>query len=223
MYYSLPLANVIAAQGYELYGKSDLRFLQGVYGVLRDIFQFQPRLPKEKFLRSGYAERKVILTLNILLLCQAKHKQLLVSAGGKRSLSKYKGVRVSSDDLYQPPVTREDGLELVQQKTERDRLRCDLEKLTHGPKGLGCDFRVGRRPLPTVAKSDDPYQMRMGMEEPRYDMVTEERRGTHSEVAVNKEQSESRIGVVSERVKEYYLMVCVECRVTKRGQGRTWS
>lgn len=81
MQYSLPLANSIVAQGFELYGKSDLRFLHGVYGVLRELFQYQPRLTKEQFLTNGYAERKVILTYNLLLLCQARHKQLSVSAG----------------------------------------------------------------------------------------------------------------------------------------------
>ena len=113
MLYSLPLANTIAAQGYKLYGKSDLRFLQGVYGVLRDLFQFQPRLPKEKFLRKGYAERKIILTLNILLLCQEKHKKILASTKkGRRTSSRYKMVSVCSTPGCNCPVlTSEDGLD----------------------------------------------------------------------------------------------------------------
>lgn len=34
MHYSLPLATWLARQDYELYGKSDLRFVEGVYKVL---------------------------------------------------------------------------------------------------------------------------------------------------------------------------------------------
>ena len=80
MQYSLPLANCIMAQGFELYSKSDLRFIHGVYGVLRNLLHFQPKLTKEQFLSNGYAERKVILAHNLLCLCQARHKQLITSA-----------------------------------------------------------------------------------------------------------------------------------------------
>ncbi|XP_064405040.1 uncharacterized protein LOC135350232 isoform X2 [Halichondria panicea] len=78
MLYSLPLANWLTRQGYELYAKSDLRFIEGLYKVLRDVFHYHPRLSKEQFLSVGFAERKVILTTQVLLLSQAKHQQLTV-------------------------------------------------------------------------------------------------------------------------------------------------
>lgn len=76
MHYSLPLSNWLVTQGYHLYGKSDLRFIEGMYKILREIFNYQPRLTKEQFLSNGYAERKVILTSHLLLFCQAKHIQV---------------------------------------------------------------------------------------------------------------------------------------------------
>ena len=104
MHYSLPLANCIVAKGFELFGKSDLRFLQGVYCVIRDILHFQPRLTKEQFLSNGYAERKVILTHNVLLLCQARHKQLLVSANKNiKSSKKFKSLLPARYDPRNPP------------------------------------------------------------------------------------------------------------------------
>jgi len=81
--------------------------------VLRDVFNFQPKLPKELFLKSGYAERKVILTLNILLLCQAKHKELTNSAShGKLRSRKYKVAGGSTGHSYLKRTAQgEEGLE----------------------------------------------------------------------------------------------------------------
>lgn len=76
MDYSLPLAQWLANQGCTLYAKSDRRFLEGVYRVLRDAFNYHPKLTRGQFLANGYAERKVMLTCDFLLLCQAKHLQL---------------------------------------------------------------------------------------------------------------------------------------------------
>lgn len=76
MEYSLPLAQWLVSQGCALYGKSDRRFLEGAYRVLRNAFSYHPKLTREQFLAAGYAERKVMLTCDFLLLCQAKHAQL---------------------------------------------------------------------------------------------------------------------------------------------------
>jgi hypothetical protein len=76
MEYSLPLSQWLASEGCVLYGKSDQRFLEGVYRVLRDVFNYNPKLTREQFLADGYAERKVMLTCDFLLLCQAKHSLL---------------------------------------------------------------------------------------------------------------------------------------------------
>lgn len=74
--YSLPLAEWLMVQGYRLYAKSDLKFTEGVYRVLRHAFNYRPRLTQQQFLSKGYAERKVMLTCDLLLLCQSRHKQL---------------------------------------------------------------------------------------------------------------------------------------------------
>lgn len=51
--------------------------------VLRDIFHYHPKLTKEQFLSVGFAERKVILTTQVLLLSQTKHLQLTGKDVGK--------------------------------------------------------------------------------------------------------------------------------------------
>ena len=86
MHYSLPLADWLMSQGYNLYAKSDLRFVENMYKVLRNVFNYQPKLTREQFLTTGYAERKVILTCDVLLFSQAKHMQL--TTGGKKPSKK---------------------------------------------------------------------------------------------------------------------------------------
>lgn len=84
--YSLPLAEWLLMQGYSLYGKSDLKFIEGVYRVLRQVFSYRPKLTREQFLAKGYTERKVMLTCDLLLLCQAKHIQLTSSSADNKRL-----------------------------------------------------------------------------------------------------------------------------------------
>ena len=75
--YSYALANYLAERDYELYAKTDLRFIAVVYRILRDEFSFKPQLTKEQFLSLGFAERKIILVSTILKLCRDKHFQLI--------------------------------------------------------------------------------------------------------------------------------------------------
>ena len=44
--------------------------------ALRELFHYYPKLTREQFLSSGYTERKLILSTDILRLCQAKHREL---------------------------------------------------------------------------------------------------------------------------------------------------
>lgn len=75
--FSVPLANWLASHDYELYAKSDVRFTEGVYKVMRDVFYYHPRLSVNQFLDVGFAERKIIMTTDILRYCQAKHYELI--------------------------------------------------------------------------------------------------------------------------------------------------
>ena len=74
--YSIPVAEWLLIQGYSLYGRSDLKFVEGVYRVLRHGFNYRPTLSQQQFFAKGYVERKIMLICDLLLLCQAKHKQL---------------------------------------------------------------------------------------------------------------------------------------------------
>ncbi|XP_028646973.1 centrosomal protein of 44 kDa [Erpetoichthys calabaricus] len=82
--FSLLLAEHFVACGVELTGKNDLRLLEGVYKVLRDHFHYKPVLSKQQFLQSGYAERKITITCDIITYLINKHKELSKSQPKKR-------------------------------------------------------------------------------------------------------------------------------------------
>ncbi|XP_002733548.1 uncharacterized protein LOC100366350 [Saccoglossus kowalevskii] len=74
--YSLPVAEFISSKNFELFGKSDLRFVEIAFRVLRDLFSYKPKLTKDQMMTNGFTERKIIITYDILNLIKAKHQEL---------------------------------------------------------------------------------------------------------------------------------------------------
>ncbi|MBN3326614.1 CEP44 protein, partial [Atractosteus spatula] len=74
--YSSYLAEHLVGFGVELAGKNDLRFIESVYKVLRDLFHYKPILTKQQFLQFGYAERKISILCDIISFVTKKHKEL---------------------------------------------------------------------------------------------------------------------------------------------------
>lgn len=82
--YSISLAQYFANKEYDLYGKTDLRFMEAVYKVLRDDFGYKPQITKEQFLTIGFAERKILSLCEILKLLRGKHDELNPKTKGER-------------------------------------------------------------------------------------------------------------------------------------------
>ncbi|XP_052411095.1 centrosomal protein of 44 kDa isoform X2 [Carassius gibelio] len=74
--FSPSLTERLVDYGVELTGLNDLRFIENVYKVLRDVFSYKPLLTKQQFLQFGFAERKVIILCDIIGLVLNKHKEL---------------------------------------------------------------------------------------------------------------------------------------------------
>ena len=74
--YSREIASYLAKKGYELYARTDLRFVETVYKILMQEFSYKPSLTKEQFLALGFAERKIILLTDIVKFCREKNKSL---------------------------------------------------------------------------------------------------------------------------------------------------
>ncbi|XP_013879053.1 centrosomal protein of 44 kDa [Austrofundulus limnaeus] len=74
--FSVPLAEQLVAAGLELSSKTDLRFTDTVYKVLRDVFHFKPVLSKQQFLQLGFSQRKVSFLCDVIDLVLQRHCQL---------------------------------------------------------------------------------------------------------------------------------------------------
>ncbi|XP_019856325.1 PREDICTED: centrosomal protein of 44 kDa-like [Amphimedon queenslandica] len=88
MDYSLPLAKHIASMEIDLYSKNDLKFVDGLYKVMRDVFEYRPQLSRDKFLSDGFAERKIILSCDVLHHCQRMHLKLTGTSKNPRPLTR---------------------------------------------------------------------------------------------------------------------------------------
>ncbi|XP_054431914.1 centrosomal protein of 44 kDa [Pteronotus mesoamericanus] len=74
--YSSHVAELLMESNVELLAKNDLRFIDTVYKLLRDQFNYKPILTKKQFLQCGFAEWKIQIICDILNCVMKKHKEL---------------------------------------------------------------------------------------------------------------------------------------------------
>ncbi|NWQ87501.1 CEP44 protein, partial [Burhinus bistriatus] len=74
--FSTYIAELLVKCDVELTAKSDLRFIEAIYKLLRDQFQYKPILTKQQFLQCGFAERKMQIVCDIINCVVKKHKEL---------------------------------------------------------------------------------------------------------------------------------------------------
>ncbi|NP_001091324.1 centrosomal protein of 44 kDa [Xenopus laevis] len=74
--YSTSIAEILISFGIELTTKSDLRFIEAVYKVLRDVFNYKPILTKQQFLQCAFSERKIQIICDIVDCVVKKHKEI---------------------------------------------------------------------------------------------------------------------------------------------------
>ncbi|KAM4802542.1 centrosomal protein of 44 kDa [Urocitellus parryii] len=74
--YSPYVTELLMESNVELIAKNDLRFIDTVYKLLRDQFNYKPILTKKQFIQCGFAEWKIQITCDILNCVMKKHKEL---------------------------------------------------------------------------------------------------------------------------------------------------
>ncbi|XP_040274614.1 centrosomal protein of 44 kDa isoform X2 [Bufo bufo] len=74
--YSTWIAEILVSLDIELSAKSDLRFIDAVYKVLRDVFHYKPVLTKQQFLQCGFSERRMQTVCDIIDCVVKKHKEI---------------------------------------------------------------------------------------------------------------------------------------------------
>ncbi|XP_006864607.1 PREDICTED: centrosomal protein of 44 kDa [Chrysochloris asiatica] len=88
--YSPYVAELLMESNVELIAKNDLRFIDAIYKLLRDQFNYKPVLTKKQFLQCGFAEWKIQIICDILNCVMKKHKEL--SSLDKTSLQQRKKI-----------------------------------------------------------------------------------------------------------------------------------
>lgn len=138
--FSPPFAEQLMAAGLELTGKTDLRFTEAVYKVLRDVFQYKPMLTKQQFLQWGFSQRKISVICDVINLVLQKHSQLKkvskksfvihhmenpmmspTNSSHTEPFSLYNGRRASGD-VRSPDSSSSDAAELPGKEDEDNRL-----------------------------------------------------------------------------------------------------
>ncbi|XP_035755627.1 centrosomal protein of 44 kDa isoform X4 [Egretta garzetta] len=107
--FSTYIAELLVKCDVELTAKSDLRFIEAIYKLLRDQFQYKPVLTKQQFLQFGFAERKMQIVCDIINCVVKKHKELS-NSNKKPQVERHSGNEVS-DDLHPPPIPAQGGNE----------------------------------------------------------------------------------------------------------------
>ncbi|XP_048186255.1 centrosomal protein of 44 kDa isoform X2 [Perognathus longimembris pacificus] len=74
--YSPYVTELLVESNVDLIGKNDICFVDTVYKLLRDQFDYRPILTKKQFIQCGFAEWKIQITCDILNCVMKKHKEL---------------------------------------------------------------------------------------------------------------------------------------------------
>ncbi|KAG7457275.1 hypothetical protein JOB18_035961 [Solea senegalensis] len=148
---SPPLTEHLIAAGFELTGKTDLRFTDTLY-------KYKPILTKQQFLQFGFSQRKISVTCDVINLVMQKHNRLK-KVPGKPFVVKHKESCATfatdschtltspslSDDVPSPP-SPENGAsskssewrdeQLSEVKERLSAVEAQLEDLQSGPDRL---------------------------------------------------------------------------------------
>ncbi|XP_064608935.1 uncharacterized protein LOC135473068 isoform X2 [Liolophura sinensis] len=163
--FSAVVAEKIADMDVELFGKSDLKFMEGVYKVLRDLFGYKPPITRDQFFSKGFAERKVIMCAEVINLIHKKHRSLCpkreASGSFRANASRDTSANLGPKVGFQRPKTQEWRVEradsipsvsqVVRKRADRGPSRPNSARSNH-PGGAGQDTsQAGKSSSPESA------------------------------------------------------------------------
>ena len=74
--FSRHVAGQILRSGYELYAKTDVRFVETVQKLLSSEFGYRMSLTAKQFFSQGFAERKMIMVHDVIQICRQRHNEV---------------------------------------------------------------------------------------------------------------------------------------------------
>jgi hypothetical protein len=103
--YSKVFAEYIIDQGFDLMSKNDFGFMESVFKLMRHKFNYQPVLKIGQFLSSGFAERKLIMIIQIIEIVKKKAAELqrYQLAEERKSKSPYRSMEEENIKIQTPP------------------------------------------------------------------------------------------------------------------------
>ncbi|OMJ88693.1 hypothetical protein SteCoe_9313 [Stentor coeruleus] len=103
--YSKVFAEYIVDQGFDIMSKNDFCFMESVFKLMRNKFNYQPVLKIGQFLSSGFAERKLMMVLQMIEVVKKKAGELqrYQQAEERKSRSPYRSVEDENIKVQTPP------------------------------------------------------------------------------------------------------------------------
>ncbi|XP_054635260.1 centrosomal protein of 44 kDa isoform X2 [Dunckerocampus dactyliophorus] len=98
--FSSPFAEQLVIDGLELTSKTDLRFIDTLYKILRDTFHYKPILSKQQFLQRGFPQRKIAAICDVIDLVLQRHNEV------KKPKVRYRGSHKDVRREAHPPFTK---------------------------------------------------------------------------------------------------------------------
>ena len=74
--FSPSIARSLADEGFELYGTTDRRFIEGVFRYMIEKFNYRPSLTFTQFLTNHFAEPKIIFTCETIARVTKRQREL---------------------------------------------------------------------------------------------------------------------------------------------------
>lgn len=96
--YSKVFAEYIVEQGFDLMTKNDFSFVESVFKILRQKFNYRPVLKIGQFLATGYAERKIMMLLDLIKIVKTRTNELLRYQQVEERKTK-SPIRMSDEDI----------------------------------------------------------------------------------------------------------------------------
>ncbi|XP_037110770.1 centrosomal protein of 44 kDa isoform X3 [Syngnathus acus] len=131
--FSPPFAEQLMAAGLEMASKSDLRFTDTLYKVLRDIFHYKPVVSKQQFLQKGFVQRKISTLCDIIDLVLKRHRDLnkvCESYAKDDTLACQSAVQALHDEAYSFNLSENENIGLTEKKQLEDDIQhsSDIER-----------------------------------------------------------------------------------------------
>lgn len=103
--YSKVFVEYVIDQGFDMMTKNDYNFLESVFKLLRQKFNYRPVLKIGQFLASGFAERKIMMLLDLINIVKTKTAELqrYQQAEEKKSKSPMRSTEEENIKVQTPP------------------------------------------------------------------------------------------------------------------------